>query len=76
MKKLGKLSINPKKLIKNEELLNLRGGYEGSCSNGPMLECVDPFYNVLGIFCVETCNQDLMWICKPTYPMTEYTICW
>jgi hypothetical protein len=29
MKKLNKLEINPKKLMKNEELLNLRGGYEG-----------------------------------------------
>lgn len=27
MKKLGKLSINPEKLMKNEELVNLRGGY-------------------------------------------------
>lgn len=30
MKKLGKLSINPEKVIQNEELVNLRGGY--SCS--------------------------------------------
>ncbi len=27
MKKLGKLSINPEKVMKNEELVNLRGGY-------------------------------------------------
>lgn len=26
MKKLGKLTINPEKVIKNEELVNLRGG--------------------------------------------------
>jgi len=38
MKKLGKLSISPEKVIKNEELINLRGGYDsggyensGSC---------------------------------------------
>jgi hypothetical protein len=30
MKKIGKLQINPEKLMKNEELLNLRGGYEGT----------------------------------------------
>jgi len=30
MKKLGKLSIKPEKVIKNEELVNLRGGYGGS----------------------------------------------
>ncbi len=28
MKKLGKLTINPDKIIKNEELVNLRGGYD------------------------------------------------
>ena len=27
MKKLGKLSINPEKVMKNEELVSLRGGY-------------------------------------------------
>lgn len=31
MKKLGKLSINPEKVIKNEELVNLRGGYLYDC---------------------------------------------
>lgn len=30
MKKLGKLSINPEKVIKNEELVNLRGGDYGT----------------------------------------------
>jgi len=34
MKKLEKLSINPEKLIKNDELVNLRGGYDGECSDG------------------------------------------
>ncbi len=29
MKKIGKISINPEKVIKNEELVNLRGGYGG-----------------------------------------------
>jgi hypothetical protein len=27
MKKLGKLSISPEKIMKNEELINLQGGY-------------------------------------------------
>lgn len=31
MKKLGKLEINPERLMKDEELLTLRGG---SCSSG------------------------------------------
>ncbi len=29
MKKLGKLSISPEKIMKNEELINLKGGYSG-----------------------------------------------
>ena len=28
MKKIGKIIIRPEKVIKNEELVNLRGGYE------------------------------------------------
>lgn len=34
MKKLGKLSINPEKVIKNEELVNLKGGYGCICICG------------------------------------------
>lgn len=30
MKTIGKLSIDPEKVIKNEELVNLRGGYGGA----------------------------------------------
>ena len=33
MKKYGKLSINTEKVIKNEVLVNLRGGYGGSGTN-------------------------------------------
>ena len=32
MKKIGKLSINPEKVIKNEELVNLKGGYLFMCT--------------------------------------------
>ena len=35
MKKLGKLSINPEKVMKNEELVNLRGGYGGMGDDCP-----------------------------------------
>jgi hypothetical protein len=31
MKKLNKLQINSEKLLKNEELIALRGGYGGCC---------------------------------------------
>ncbi len=44
MKKLGKLIINPEKVIKNEELVNLRGGDYGgqywvSCKDNSGLTC-------------------------------------
>ena len=32
MKKLSKLNINPEKVMKNEELITLRGGYD--CGSG------------------------------------------
>lgn len=31
MKKLNKLNINCEKIMKNEELITLRGGYGGAC---------------------------------------------
>jgi len=31
MKKLGKITISPEKIMKNEELINLQGGYQGWC---------------------------------------------
>ncbi len=30
MKKIGKISINPEKVIKDDELINLKGGYFGN----------------------------------------------
>ncbi len=43
MKKLGKLSINVDKIMKNEELVNLRGGdyYYGENKQWYHCECVD-----------------------------------
>jgi hypothetical protein len=47
MKKLGKLQINPEKLMRNEELFILRGGYGWTycirngepCANNPTGDC-------------------------------------
>jgi hypothetical protein len=44
MKKLGKLNIDPSKVMKNEELVNLKGGqsiavYKCQCTGGG-----DPYY--------------------------------
>lgn len=40
MKNLNKLEINSEKLVKNEELLTLRGGYG---LNGHCCYCANPF---------------------------------
>lgn len=34
MKKLVKLQINPEKVMKNDELTTLRGGYDIQCQDG------------------------------------------
>ncbi len=60
MKKLGKLSISPEKIMKNEDLINLQGGYVGdndSCScykynsderKTESCTCNDPIEDVCG----------------------------
>jgi natural product precursor len=61
MKTLGKLSLNPENIIKNDELVNLRGGYEGPpccycAGHGFMLlidnasECSYECLNAYGVF--------------------------
>ena len=39
MKKLGKLTISLNKIIKNEELVNLRGGYDDGGGSGAYFLC-------------------------------------
>jgi hypothetical protein len=72
MKKLNKLKINTEKVIKNDELVNLKGGYEGyqrvSCfSSGGYLGYVNTSY------CPSQSTQLSM--CRSYYPSTQYTIC-
>jgi hypothetical protein len=50
MKKLGKLQINPEKIMKNEELLTLRGGYVSTyylcdCDFGPIVPWNDTWWS-------------------------------
>lgn len=57
MKKLGKLNINPEKVMKNEELITLRGGYSDGdnyswdCMGEPnfYLGCVSTITNVASV---------------------------
>lgn len=43
MKKIGRLEINSERLMKNEDLMILRGGYGGSCC-----WCMDRDMNIMG----------------------------
>jgi hypothetical protein len=62
MKKLGKLSINPEKVIKNEELVNLKGGYE--ITGGPYYVSCKVGGNSCGGFWSDTCNYSSnIWRC-------------
>ncbi len=56
MKKLGKLSINAEKVIKNEELVNLRGGYMGNfkcCWDSQPSNCSECKYTSSTVSCSE-----------------------
>jgi len=66
MKKLGKLSINPEKVIKNEELVNLRGGY----GTGDMACYFYSDYNYTLICCRITSSHD---DCGPEPENTVFT---
>jgi len=39
MKKLNKLVISPEKIMKNEELIDLHGGYESGCGTQWRYDC-------------------------------------
>ena len=44
MKTLSKLTINPEKVLKHEELINLIGGWEGTC----LVQCPDTYFKGYG----------------------------
>ena len=55
MKKLNKIQVNPARLMKNEDLINIKGGYDGPC-------CVCKAWDgtILGFMWTtpEMCNTD------------------
>ncbi len=62
MKTIGKLSINPEKVIKNEELMNLKGGTTFRCCcgmGGGNANCFD----VEASSCAEA-NWALTYVCS------------
>jgi hypothetical protein len=68
MKKIGKISINPEKVIKNEELVKLTGGYE--CE---YCYCYDEEDILLGPPILLTGSAEGCWdACLDLYPSTFY----
>ena len=69
MKKLSKLQINAEKLLKNEELLTLRGGYDyGYCA------CKDSYNNTICGTWVQFCYDCRLW-CEIACPSSVASIC-
>ena len=70
MKKLGKLSINPVKVIKNDELVNLRGGNDEDLAQ---ISCYNVYQELVG--CVNTPYFPLYYTqnYRNSYPST-YTV--
>lgn len=65
MKTLGKLKINIDRVLKNEELVNLRGGYEGGYGRTACCRCDDINGNILGFIVGSTeseCHFDCLYL--------------
>jgi len=60
MKKLGKLTIDAEKMIKNKELVNLKGGYGGGGSI--TCECKDSSGYVHLTETIDDCDKEDRWI--------------
>lgn len=69
MKKLNKLQINSEKLMKDEELITLKGGY-GTCYG-----CYGGTGTLLGSFygCGFT-GDEALYICRTMWANTEYAL--
>lgn len=65
MKTLGKLKINPEKIIKNEELIILRGGYSTFICH-VVCNGLDDWFNFSS-----TCNE-MDWSCAISQCITFY----
>jgi hypothetical protein len=73
MKTLNKLNINPEKVIKNEELVTLRGGYgSGATSFSCLYSDGTPPPEVLGCVTFSSCNSNAAWDwCVAFHPTTN-----
>ncbi len=72
IKKINKISINPEKVIKNDELVNLRGGRYG-IENW----CYNSGWQILEhIILADVCGGDAgLAECKSVWSETKYSTC-
>ncbi len=72
MRKLGKLTISPEKIMKNEELINLQGGY-----GDHWVYCKDSSGTVIcPSIAFHTCNPTEVWqICQDLCPQAVQATC-
>lgn len=73
MKKLNKLSINTEKVIRNTELVNLRGGYGEDLQRISCLDYTDYLGYVETPYCPSESTRLSM--CQASYPGTTNTVC-
>jgi hypothetical protein len=72
MKKIGKITINPEKVIKNEDLVNLKGGgYGEGCT---YCECLSSGGGTLGDLCLAPWG-DAYTECSSSFPETFNVFC-
>jgi hypothetical protein len=80
MKKLGKLSINPEKVLCNEDLRLLRGGYDSSGFFTPGCPFVCHIYlDGEYVFSGQSCGASLITVqqaCNDYWTSPYYCLCW
>jgi hypothetical protein len=78
MKKLNKVIINPVKVIKNEELVNLRGGYIGTGNSTCYCKDSGGTTHITETFEDCNCSKETRWVsntCLPAHLNYSYCDC-
>jgi hypothetical protein len=71
MKKLNKLSINPEKIMKNQELINLQGGGQPYGSHGSWCCWCGGYTMMGGVSTYDSCQSH----CSEAYNAYGYWYC-
>ena len=62
MRNLERIGINSEKLLKNEELIKLRGGEEDGGGTTTTFKCQDNIGNTLGCLTYPDCEEITQWL--------------